>query len=1037
MTETHSPLRFVSAAALFDGHDVSINIIRRILQEKGVEVIHLGHNRSAQDIAKAALEEDAQGVAISSYQGGHNEFFPYVVQLLQENGGKEIKVFGGGGGVIIPKEIEALHRAGVEHIYSPADGMQLGLEGIIEDMIKRAQKSKQQKSDVESLLVKKEKSHSDIAKILSAIENKEIEASNFSVASKSKKEDCRVLGITGTGGAGKSSLLDELLLRFLRFYPEIHLAVLCVDPSSKLRKGALLGDRIRVGAAASERIYFRSLATRESQTEISQATSEMISFLKASQLFDLIIVETSGIGQVSNEITSISDKSLYVMTSEFGAPTQLEKIEMLSSADFIVINKFERERSEDALRDVRKQYRRNKKMFSLEIKDNDLPIFGTCAGQFNDQGVNMLFKSIILEMLPDSFDKKSVSDLFTGEKQSSPRYLIPPSKTNYLSQVAEVCENYRKKVLASRTKIEELEAKRVLKIECSALEKELSVELELIEQYQKARESFKESYETLSGLRLPQVTLPKETLSLYGLYEFLATQNLPGFFPYAAGLFPYKRTDELPTRQFAGEGGPSRTNKRFHFLSKNETFKRLSTAFDSVTLYGEEPHERPDIFGKIGESGVSIATLDDMEELFKGIDLADKTTSVSMTINGPAAIILAMFMNAAFKQQLKGDDYHNKEKRIAIMKQVRGTVQADILKEDQAQNTCIFSLNFSLKLMGDVQEFFSKNEIKNYYTVSISGYHIAEAGANPITQLAFTLANGLTYIEYYLSRGLDIDSICNNLSFFFSNGLDAEYSVLGRVARKIWAITMRDKYGASERSQRLKYHVQTSGRSLHAQEIDFNDIRTTLQALTALQENCNSLHTNAYDEAITTPTEESVRRALAIQLILNREFGPLKTDNIMQGSFYYDLLAELVEEAVLKEFHRLSSRGGVLGAMEGLYQRGKIQDESHHYESLKDSGDLPIIGVNTFIAPDVHEQMKEEIDLSRSSYEEKNQQLQRLNDFKKRHQKHSQEALHKLAQVVLSEGNIFEELLETVEHCSLGEITHCLNSLGGIYRRGV
>ncbi|MDC0253920.1 methylmalonyl-CoA mutase family protein [Bacteriovoracales bacterium] len=1049
-------LRFVTAASLFDGHDVSINIMRRLLQSKGVEVIHLGHNRSALDVVNACLHEDAQAVAISSYQGGHNEYFAYVRELLNKAGAKDVKIFGGGGGVITPSEIKELHKKGITRIYSPEDGMKLGLPGIIEDMIERANYSTIEKIDFKKLEKNKSLDFYNASKVITYIED--MGTNPFSFESKNTP----VLGITGTGGAGKSSLIDELLLRFHLYFPNFKVALVSVDPTRKKTKGALLGDRIRLGSAGHPNFYIRSLATRNSHTELSPGISKVVSFLK-SQSFDLIIVETSGIGQASDEITKVADRCAYVMTPEYGAQTQLEKIEMIDAADFIVINKFEKPRSEDALRDVRKQYRRNHNIFEGHEGsplNDELPVFGTMASQFNDPGVNALFAHIL-----KCFDF-DVSKIETVNKSKDPEVkskIIGPERTLYLRDIASTLRSYNKRALENAKKLGDLHAlekanellpdnediqKAVIKKKKEihpAVFKTIDLFDRTVEQFKEGEFSYKvrgkeikvkTKYTSLSGLDISKVGFPR-FLSNEDKYLFIKKQNLPGFYPFGAGIFPFKRTDEDPKRMFAGEGGPNRTNERFHYLSKNDKAKRLSTAFDSVTLYGEDPDKRPDIFGKIGEAGVSIATLEDMADLFKGFELSDPYTSVSMTINGPAPIILAMFMNVALNQNLSGEDLNNEKKKIEVMRQIRGTVQADILKEDQAQNTCIFSLEFALKLMGDVQEFFCKHAIKNYYTVSISGYHIAEAGANPITQMAFTLSNGFTFIEYYLNRGLPIDDFCKNLSFFFSNGLDPEYTVMGRVARKIWAVALKEKYGADIKSQMFKYHVQTSGRSLHAQEIDFNDIRTTLQAYLALSDNCNSLHTNAYDEAITTPTEESVRRAMAIQMIINREFGLNKTDNCNQGSFVVDELAEIVEEAVLKEFERISDKGGVLGAMESMYQRSKIQEESLHYETLKDNGSLPIIGVNTYIAENIDDQLNTEIELSRCSDSEKNDQIKRLNNFKRKNKDNCDWALEKLKNVALSGENIFEELLNTVKYCSLGQISEVLYEVGGRYRRNM
>ncbi len=1047
-------LRFVTAASLFDGHDVSINIMRRLLQSKGVEVIHLGHNRSAQEVVDAVLHEDANAVALSSYQGGHNEYFAYIRELLDEAGAGHVRIFGGGGGVITPQEIKDLHDKGITKIYSPEDGMKLGLEGIIDDMIDKATYSTIEKADFKGMNPSS-LTNVQISQVITHIEN------NGDLPFDIVDGSVPVLGITGTGGAGKSSLIDEVLLRFHRHFSNKKIALVSIDPTKKKTQGALLGDRIRLGSSSFDTFYIRSLATRDSKTELSPQISKTIAFLK-SQAFDLIIVETSGIGQASDEITTIADKCTYVMTPEYGAATQLEKIEMLEQADFIVLNKFEKPRSEDSLRDIRKQYRRNYKLFAGHPgspEDDGLPIFGTMASKFNDPGVNALFYEIADTF---NFDMSKLNGLKKEKAPSDKTKIIPAERSLYLRDISKTCRDYNAETERRVELVKDYEAlkkvnelvdnseikEKLAEVEAS-LPENFQAELDLynstVEQYRSGQFSYtvrsKEikvpsKFKSLSGLDISKVAYPGFD-SISEKYRYMRKANLPGHFPYCAGIFPFKRADEDPKRMFAGEGGPGRTNERFHYLSKNDKAKRLSTAFDSVTLYGEDPDKRPDIFGKIGEAGVNIATVEDMKQLFAGFNLADPYTSVSMTINGPAPIILAFFMNTAISQNLEGDDFWDEEKRLQVMQSIRGTVQADILKEDQAQNTCIFSLDFALKMMGDVQEFFCQRKIKNYYTVSISGYHIAEAGANPITQVAFTLANGFTYVEYYLSRGMKIDEFCQNLSFFFSNGLDAEYTVIGRVARKIWAVTMRDKYQASTKSQMFKYHVQTSGRSLHAQEIDFNDIRTTLQAFMALSDNCNSLHTNAYDEAITTPTEESVRRAMAIQMIINREFGLNKTDNPMQGSYIYEELSDIVEEAILAEFERISDKGGVLGAMESMYQRSKIQEESLHYETLKDNGELPIIGVNTYIADNIDEQLNQEIELSRCSDEEKMDQITRLNSFHEENKDKSQDALERLRQVALDNGNIFEELLNTTNYCSLGEITNVLYEVGGKYRRNM
>ena len=1048
-------LRFVTAASLFDGHDVSVNIMRRMLQAKGVEVIHLGHNRSAQEVVDAVIQEDAHAVALSSYQGGHMEYFTYIRELLNDAGASNVKIFGGGGGVITPSEIVELHKRGITRIYSPQDGMEIGLEGIIGDMIEKATYSTLDKVDF-TKMKSGSLSKRELSKVITAIED------NGEMPLVLGSGSVPVLGITGTGGAGKSSLIDELLLRFYRHSPDCKIALISVDPTKKKTSGALLGDRIRLGSASFNNFYIRSLATRDSNTELSPHIQKVVSFLK-TQPFDLILVETSGIGQASDEITKVADKCIYVMTPEYGAATQLEKIEMLEAAHFIVLNKFEKPRSEDALRDIRKQWRRNHNQFAGHPgapEDDQLPIYGTMASQFNDVGVNALFFDVVTTL---KVKAQNLDSLIKDKAPSVKKRIIAPERSLYLRDIASTVRDYNKSANQIAEKLKDYEA---LLIAANLLKGNKDLEAKLFEvqsslpqnvfselkcfedtiaQYEAGTFTYtvrgkdiyvKTQYKSLSGKDVSKVAFPKLS-SLAEKYRFIKDSNLPGHFPFAAGIFPFKRADEDPKRMFAGEGGPLRTNKRFHYLSKDDKAKRLSTAFDSVTLYGEDPDIRPDIFGKIGEAGVSIATLDDMQDLYKGFSLIDPFTSVSMTINGPAPIILAMFMNTAMKQALPESDFWNEQKRIEVMRQVRGTVQADILKEDQAQNTCIFSLEFALKMMGDIQEHFCKNAIKNYYSVSISGYHIAEAGANPISQMAFTLSNGFTFVEYYLSRGMKIDDFCGNLSYFFSNGLDPEYTVMGRVARKIWAVTLRDKYGANEKSQQFKYHVQTSGRSLHAQEIDFNDIRTTLQAFLALSDNCNSLHTNAYDEAITTPTEESVRRAMAIQMIINREFGMNKTDNPLQGAYVVEELSAIVEEQVLREFENISDKGGVLGAMESMYQRSKIQEESLYYETLKDSGEFPIIGVNTYIAPNIKEQMAKEIEISRCTDDEKMDQINRLNAFKSRNKDKSDAALKKLKEVALFDGNIFEELLHTVNYASLGEITNLLYEVGGKYRRNM
>jgi methylmalonyl-CoA mutase len=1071
-----NPVRVLTSTGLFDGHDASINIMRRLVQARGCEVIHLGHNRSALEVAKAALEEDVQAVALSSYQGGHVEYFKYVRKLLDDGGGQHVKIYGGGGGVIVPREIRDLENSGISRIYSPEDGQKVGLQGIIGHLVKGA--------DFElNTTVGRGCSALKLARSLTLIENSSLKG-DFSESVKGMQQSdsdwterrathtTPVIGITGTGGAGKSSLTDEILNRFLWDHSDIRIAVLCIDPSKKKTGGALLGDRIRMNSAVDSRIFLRSFATRGSGKEVSSMTGESIRLLKETRKFDLILVETSGIGQGDSAILGMVDLSLYVMTAEYGAQTQLEKIDMLDFADLIAINKFERARSEDARRDVCEILRRGR---FKGVRQSEYPVYGTIASRFSDDGVSGLYQDLCTRLNNLSVSKDKLFNPSSGRKyarvSTSRDSLIPSDRVQYLSEISRVVRSYHsetEQMVSICYKMEALEetAKYLPSNELSSCLKETCEELgsenlALLKHFEEAKKGYsqpdyhysvrgqdvsvKPRFTSLSHLDLPKVSLPNyrsktETLS------YMRREGIPGFFPFTGGVFPFRRQGEDPQRMFAGEGGPKRTNQRFIYLSKDSDAKRLSTAFDSVTLYGAEPDERPDIYGKVGESGVSIATLDDMKELYRGFDLCSPSTSVSMTINGPAPIILAFFFNTAYEQSLEkfrkesGKNPSNEESsRIfdQTLSVVRGTVQADILKEDQAQNTCIFSIEFALKMMGDMEEYFVRKKIKNYYSVSISGYHIAEAGANPITQLAFTLANGFTYVEYYLARGMSIDDFARNLSFFFSNGIDPEYAVLGRVARRIWAIALRDRYGASEVNQKLKYHIQTSGRSLHAQEIDFNDVRTTLQALMALYDNCNSLHTNAYDEAITTPTEESVRRALAIQMIINKEYGPNKCENINQGSYFLEELTDLVEEAVLAEFDRLSSRGGVLGAMETQYQRSKIQEESLHYESLKDSGELPIIGVNTFLNPRPATSSGDTIQLARATYEEKNDQLKRLNEFKNAAGGQTKHALDRLASVVLSGGNIFEELISTVRFASLGEITETLYRVGGQYRRAL
>ncbi|MGG4493263.1 fused isobutyryl-CoA mutase/GTPase IcmF [Brevibacillus reuszeri] len=1081
-TEVYRPqnkVRFVTAASLYDGHDASINIMRRILQSSGVEVIHLGHNRSVDDIVTAAVQEDVQGIAISSYQGGHVEYFKYVIDLLRERGAEHIRVFGGGGGVIVPREIRELEEYGVCKIYSPDDGRHLGLQGMINDMIQRSDfpTVKQLGEEVAGL---HEQNHKAIAQLISvaeyAVDAKEwAEPLNSSLSE--PEATIPVLGITGTGGAGKSSLTDELVRRFVRTYADKTVAILSIDPSKQKSGGALLGDRIRMNANNTPRVYMRSLATRKSGMELSAAVKDAIRVARAAH-FDLIIVETSGIGQGDAQVTEVCDVSMYVMTSEFGAPSQLEKIDMLDFADLIAINKFERKGSEDALREVRKQYRRNHQLF--ELPDEKVPVYGTIASQFNDPGTNVLFAALMHRIVEKTGIDWAVDGLDTTPVKIHKTSLIPTERINYLQEIANTVRQYRqyteeqsaiarklfqlhgaKETLLASGDSAASEVALVLDRQITLFEEKLHPECKhILENWPKLKEAYKQDQlvtkirdkeivtklftESLSGTRITKVAVP-DYEDWGELLKWTMKENVPGEFPYTAGVFPFKREGEDPKRQFAGEGTPERTNRRFHFLSQNDEAKRLSTAFDSVTLYGEDPDYRPDIYGKIGTSGVSICTLDDMKKLYAGFDLCAPSTSVSMTINGPAPMILAMFMNTAIEQQIEAfvqregrqpTEEESAKIKAYTLSTVRGTVQADILKEDQGQNTCIFSTEFALRMMGDIQQYFIDNKVRNYYSVSISGYHIAEAGANPITQLAFTLSNGFTYVEYYLSRGMHIDEFAPNLSFFFSNGLDPEYTVIGRVARRIWATVMKNRYSGNDRSQKLKYHIQTSGRSLHAQEMDFNDIRTTLQALVAIYDNCNSLHTNAYDEAITTPTENSVRRAMAIQMIINKEMGLAKNENPLQGAFIIDELTDLVEEAVMQEFERISSRGGVLGAMETQYQRGKIQDESMYYEMKKHTGELPIIGVNTFINPNASED-DYEIELARATEDEKEQQIINLRAFQDVNRDKSQQALRKLQEVAMSGGNIFAELMETVKVASLGQISAALYEVGGQYRRNM
>jgi methylmalonyl-CoA mutase len=1119
-------VRIVTAASLFDGHDAAINIMRRIMQSKGAEIIHLGHNRSVSEIVECAIEEDVQGIAITSYQGGHLEFFKYMKDLLDENDCSHVKIFGGGGGTILPREITELHKYGITKIFSPDDGRKMGLEGMIESVIRACDFPLNGDGNYKKPMTTGEVK--DVRKLSRQITNVENgltistqTAAIISTQTAAIASPIPVLGITGTGGAGKSSVTDEIVRRFLHQFTDKSIAVISVDPSKKKTGGALLGDRIRMNAIAGPRAYMRSLATRGSDRALSRYVKEAIDICKHAG-YDFIILESAGVGQNDTSILDYCDISLYVMTPEYGAASQLEKINMLDYADLIAINKFDKAGALDALHDVRKQYTRNHNLWTAT--EDELPVIGTIAAQFNDAGINELFKKLMRLL-----ESKTGSN-FIGQAPSKQdnhivegNRIIPPSRVRYLSEISERCREYdrwaeEQAIIA--THLYQLDG--VIQLSKQTANKEESELTGLQQKYQQQLDPGNKTlldewpallkkyasdffeYEvrgkivqqplitkSLSGTRIPKVVLPKYK-DWGDILRWQLQENIPGEFPFTSGVFELKRTSEDPTRMFAGEGGPERTNKRFHYVSLGQPASRLSTAFDSVTLYGEDPDRRPDIYGKVGNSGVSVATVDDAKKLYSGFDLCDPMTSVSMTINGPAPVLLAFFMNAAIDQQcelwlgqhdgwqhaeelikkkykhlpkpcyynpslperlpegndglglkllgMSGDEVLPREEyeriRAATLASVRGTVQADILKEDQAQNTCIFSTEFALKLMGDVQEYFIDNKIRNFYSVSISGYHIAEAGANPITQLAFTLSNGFTYVEYYLSRGMHIDEFAGNLSFFFSNGMDPEYSVIGRVARRIWAKAMKLQYKANDRSQRLKYHIQTSGRSLHAQEIDFNDIRTTLQALYAIYDNCNSLHTNAYDEAITTPTEESVRRAMAIQLIINRELGSARTENFIQGSFAIEELTDLVEEAVLIEFDRITDRGGVLGAMERMYQRNKIQEESLYYETRKHTGDLPIVGVNTFLnkkgSPTIPRG-----DVIRSTSEEKQQQIQNLQSFKKRNESKSGEMLDRLRKAAVNGSNLFVELMETVKCCSLGEITHALYEVGGQYRRNM
>ncbi len=1138
-------IRIVTAASLFDGHDAAINIMRRIIQATGVEVIHLGHDRSVAEVVDCAIQEDANAIAMTSYQGGHNEYFKYMYDLLKERGASHIKIFGGGGGVILPEEIKELMDYGITKIYSPDDGRKMGLQGMINDLVMKSDtavpKLNVDTKDLATLI--KSKDVNSIARMISLAENRHEEFENYFSSLKTSNRKVPILGITGTGGAGKSSLVDELVRRFLIDFPGKKLGIVSVDPSKRKTGGALLGDRIRMNAINNARVYMRSLATRQSNLALSKYVSEAVDILRIAE-FDLIILETSGIGQSDTEILEHSDVSLYVMTPEFGAATQLEKIDMLDFADIVAINKFDKRGSLDALRDVKKQYMRNHGLW--DVKQEDLPIYGTIASQFNDPGMNRLYKSI-MNILVEKAGAELISNFEVGNEMAEKIFVIPPARTRYLSEISENNRSYdlQSKEQASvaqrlygifktissvlnlksdkeeysilaKSGLDEVKINNLSNASDKELLKLLLKEFDkvkmnlnphywdLILNWPNKLESYKNPIyffkvrdkeikiethtESLSHSKIPKVALPKYK-GWGDLLAWMLQENVPGGFPYTSGLYPFKRTGEDPTRMFAGEGGPERTNRRFHYVSLDMDAKRLSTAFDSVTLYGNDPGYRPDIYGKIGNAGVSICCLDDAKKLYSGFDLSNPMTSVSMTINGPAPMLLGFFMNAAIDQNCEkyivenglqkeievkidkiysnkgverptysgdlpegnnglglmllgvtGDEVLSNDIYQAIkretLSQVRGTVQADILKEDQAQNTCIFSTEFALRLMGDVQEYFIQNKVRNFYSVSISGYHIAEAGANPISQLAFTLSNGFTYVEYYLSRGMDIDKFGPNLSFFFSNGIDPEYAVIGRVARRIWAKAMKEKYGAGPRAQMLKYHIQTSGRSLHAQEIDFNDIRTTLQALYAIYDNCNSLHTNAYDEAITTPTEESVRRAMAIQLIINKELGLTKNENPLQGSFIIEELTDLVEEAVLLEFDRITERGGVLGAMETMYQRSKIQEESLYYETLKHSGEFPIIGVNTFLSSKGSPTVLP-AEVIRATEEEKKNQIITLENLQKGNQEISTKLLSDLQLAAVKNENIFEKLMEVTKYCSLGQITHALFEVGGQYRRNM
>jgi methylmalonyl-CoA mutase len=1081
---THK-VRFVTAASLFDGHDAAINIMRRILQSMGAEVVHLGHNRSVDEVVTAALQEDVQGIAISSYQGGHVEYFKYMVDLLRERGGEHIQVFGGGGGVIVPAEIRELHAYGVGRIYSPEDGQRMGLAGMIGEMVMRCDKdiSPYAPKDLKAIQGNTEANWRALSQLITVLENGKASADMVAaLRTEAVQYKVPVLGITGTGGAGKSSLTDELIRRLrLDQGDDLRIAVVSIDPSRRKSGGALLGDRIRMNAINpwrnGQRVFMRSLATRDFGSEISAALPDVVAACKVAG-FDVVVVETSGIGQGDAAIVPHVDVPMYVMTPEFGAASQLEKIDMLDFAQFVAINKFDRKGASDALRDVAKQVQRNQEAWTVPTEK--MPVFGTMAARFNDDGVTALYQALKVRLGELGLKlKEGLLPIVDVRHSTNQTPVVPTARTRYLAEISDTVRGYKKQARTQANLAREIQQLRaaavMLEVDKPGRAKAAEAAIDLAIRREETQEpgakkllghwpEMQKAYaageyvvtirdkeirtaltsKSLSGTTIRKVSLP--TYEDHGeILKWLMLDNVPGSFPYTAGTFAFKREGEDPTRMFAGEGDAFRTNTRFKLLSEGMPAKRLSTAFDSVTLYGNDPDPRPDIYGKVGNSGVSIATLDDMKVLYGGFDLCNPSTSVSMTINGPAPSILAMFMNTAIDQNLEKfktengrepNDTEAAKIRAWVMANVRGTVQADILKEDQGQNTCIFSTEFSLKVMGDVAQFFVNNDVRNFYSVSISGYHIAEAGANPISQLAFTLSNGFTFVEAYLARGMHIDDFAPNLSFFFSNGMDPEYTVMGRVARRIWAVAMKNKYGANERSQKLKYHIQTSGRSLHAQEIQFNDIRTTLQALIAIYDNCNSLHTNAFDEAITTPTEDSVRRAMAIQLIINREWGLAKNENPSQGSFIIEELTELVEEAVLTEFEKIADRGGVLGAMETGYQRGKIQDESMHYEMLKHTGEYPIIGVNTFRNPKGDEVL-EKLELARSTEEEKKSQLDRLHAFHAKHAKESPAMLARLQQAVILNHNVFEVLMDAVRVCSLGQITNTLFEVGGQYRRNM